>query len=201
MTAPLVGILLAGGSGTRFRASGGGDKLMHPLADGTPVAVAAARNLLAALPRVVAVIRPNADALADTLRTAGAEVTVCPEADEGMGRTLAHAVAHAGLAAGYVVALGDMPGIRPETINRVAASIQAGATIAAPVFKGERGHPVGFAAVLKGALEALRGDAGARSVLQAHRPDVVVIEVDDAAVTADVDTVADLDYASDRAVP
>jgi molybdenum cofactor cytidylyltransferase len=68
VAAPLVGILLAGGSGTRFRASGGGDKLLHPLPDGTPIAVAALRQLVAAVPRVVAVVRPGADSLAAALR-------------------------------------------------------------------------------------------------------------------------------------
>lgn len=51
----IVGILLAGGSARRF----GADKLLHPLPDGVPIAVAAARNLAAALPRVVAVDDPG----------------------------------------------------------------------------------------------------------------------------------------------
>ena len=42
----VVGILLAAGSGSRF----GGEKLLHPLADGVAIAAHAARNLLAALP-------------------------------------------------------------------------------------------------------------------------------------------------------
>ena len=42
--ARIVGLLLAAGHGRRF----GGDKLLQPLADGTPVAVAAARALKAA---------------------------------------------------------------------------------------------------------------------------------------------------------
>jgi molybdenum cofactor cytidylyltransferase len=192
VAAPLVGILLAGGSGTRFRASGGGDKLMHPLPDGTPIAVAALRNLIAAVPQVVAVVRPGADELATALRDAGAEVTVCPEASEGMGTTLAHAVRHAGEAGGYVVALGDMPSIRPETIARVAACVQDGAVIAAPVFKGERGHPVGFAGTLCGRLQALQGDAGAREVLKERKADVQGLDVDDPFVLRDVDTVRDV---------
>ena len=197
MTAPLVGILLAGGSGSRFRASGGGDKLMHPLPDGTPIAVASLRNLIAVVPRVVAVIRPGADALADALRLGGAEVTVCEEAAEGMGRTLAHAVRHAGEAGGYVVALADMPFIRPGTIAAIAAAIAGGAPIAAPAFGGERGHPVGFSAALRGDLEASSGDAGARETLRSRRRDVTLVDVDDPAVVRDVDT---LDQASPEQV-
>jgi molybdenum cofactor cytidylyltransferase len=191
VAAPLVGILLAGGSGTRFRASGGGDKLLHPLPDGTPIAVAALRQLVAAVPRVVAVVRPGADSLAAALRAGGAEVTVCPAAEEGMGRTLGHAVRHAGAAGGYVVALADMPFIRPETILAVARAVAGGATIAAPTFGGERGHPVGFSPALRGELEALSGDEGARHVLGRHREAWRLIACDDPGAVRDVDTPGD----------
>ena len=49
----IVGVLLAAGSGSRF----GGDKLLHPLEDGVAIAAHAARNLIAVLPDVVAVVR------------------------------------------------------------------------------------------------------------------------------------------------
>jgi molybdenum cofactor cytidylyltransferase len=185
---PLVGILLAGGSATRF----GSDKLLHPLPGGTPIAVAAVRNLIAAVPRVVAVVRPGAPELERALRAAGAEVTVCDRAAEGMGVTLAHAVRASGNAGGWVVALADMPFIRPETIRRIAATIASGAAIAAPDYRGERGHPVGFAAAFRAALEQLIGDAGAREIVKGDASAVVRVEVDDAGVVRDIDTPADL---------
>jgi molybdenum cofactor cytidylyltransferase len=184
----IVGILLAGGSATRF----GSDKLLHPLPDGTPIAVASARSLIAAVPRVVAVVRPGAPELERALRAAGAEVTVCARAAEGMGATLAHAVRAAGDANGWVVALADMPFIRPETIRRIAAAVASGAAIAAPEYHGERGHPVGFADTFRGALEALSGDAGAREILKADPSALVRVAVDDPGVVRDVDTPADL---------
>ncbi len=197
MTAPVVGILLAGGAGTRFRASGGGDKLLHPLPDGTPIAVASLRNLLTAVPRVVAVVRPGAEALAEALRVAGSEVTVCPDADEGMGRTLAHAVRRAGETGGYVVALADMPFIAPRAAREVAARLAGGAWIVAPVYRGERGHPVGFARALRGELEGLRGDAGAREVVKAHGARVETFEAADATVLRDIDTLDALSSETD----
>lgn len=186
--ARIVGILLAGGSATRF----GADKLLHPLADGTPIAVASARNLIAAVPRVVAVVRPGAAELERVLRAAGAEVTVCQRAAEGMGATLAHAVRATGAADGWVVALADMPFIRPETIRRVAAAIEGGAAIAAPDYRGSRGHPVGFTGTFRAALEHLAGDAGAREIVRGNASAVVRVEVDDPGVVRDIDTPADL---------
>jgi molybdenum cofactor cytidylyltransferase len=184
----IVGILLAGGSARRF----GADKLLHPLPDGVPIAVAAARNLAAALARVVAVVRPGAPELERALRAAGAEVTVCPDAAQGMGVTLAHAVRVAGAADGWVVALADMPFIDPASIRRVAAAIAGGAVIAAPDYRGERGHPVGFAGTYRDALERLTGDAGAREIVRADADAVVRVAVDDPGVVRDIDTPADL---------
>jgi molybdenum cofactor cytidylyltransferase len=187
-SARIVGILLAGGAATRF----GSDKLLHRLPDGTPIAVAAARNLIAAVPRVVAVVRPGAPELERALRGAGAEVTVCARAAEGMGVTLAHAVRAAGRADGWVVALADMPFIRPESIRRIASAIAGGAAIAAPEHQGQRGHPVGFAGRFRGALEQLAGDAGAREILKADPAALVRVDVDDPGVVRDIDTPADL---------
>jgi molybdenum cofactor cytidylyltransferase len=184
----VVGILLAGGSAKRF----GSDKLLHPLPDGIPIAVASARNLIAAVARVVAVVRPGAPDLERALRAAGADVTVCDRAGEGMGVTLAHAVRASGDADGWVVALADMPFIRPETIRRVAAAIARGAGIAAPDYRGERGHPVGFARTFRDALERLAGDAGAREIVKANPAALARVDVDDPGVVRDIDTPADL---------
>jgi len=188
MGANICGILLAAGASKRF----GSDKLMHPLAGQTPVALAALANLRAAIPQVIAVVRPGVPQLANRLSEAGATVILCVNADEGMGASLATAVAASGDVAGWVIALADMPYIRPETIAKIAASLAEGADIAAPTYRGERGHPVGFSARFRAELEALSGDEGARSVIKEHASLVKLIEVDDPGVCRDIDTPDDL---------
>ena len=188
MAANICGILLAAGASRRF----GSDKLLHRLGAGTPVAAAALANLRAAIPHVIAVVRPYAPQLADRLSEAGATVILCANADEGMGASLAAAVSASGDAAGWVVALADMPYIRPQTIEKVAASLAAGAAIVAPAYRGERGHPVGLSARFRPQLQALRGDAGARDLLKQHADLIELIDVDDAGVHRDIDTPADL---------
>jgi molybdenum cofactor cytidylyltransferase len=185
----LAGILLAAGAGSRF----GGRKLLHPLADGTPIGVAALRNLRHALPRVVVVVRPGDSALAACFAREGVPVIECAEAVDGMGHSLAAAVRAEADASGWVVALGDMPRIATHSIEAVIAALNAGARIALPAYHGKRGHPVGFAANCREALLALRGDAGARSVLQRYAAEVVAVEVDDPGILQDVDTADDLD--------
>jgi molybdenum cofactor cytidylyltransferase len=89
MAANICGILLAAGASKRF----GSDKLMHPLAGKTPVAATALANLRAAIPHVIAVVRPGVPALENCLSEAGATVILCANADEGMGASLATPVA------------------------------------------------------------------------------------------------------------
>ena len=74
----------------------------------------------------------------------------------------------------------------------VADALVAGAPIAAPCYRQQRGHPVGFAAGMREELENLHGDQGARSVLQRHRQAMRLLEVDDPGILADIDTPRDL---------
>ena len=186
--ASIVGLLLAAGHGRRF----GGDKLLQPLADGTPVAVAAARALKAACADSIAVLRPEQDALAALLEAEGLRVVRCAAARSGMGYSLAAGVAASRDARGWLVALADMPCISVATLQAVAELIGGGAALAAPSYAGRRGHPVGFAARWRDALLALEGDEGARAILQQSRFLLHVLETDDPGVLQDVDSPADL---------
>lgn len=188
MAANICGILLAAGASQRF----GSDKLLHPLAGETPIAVAALENLRAAVPQIVAVVRPGARTLERRLSERGATVILCADADEGMGRSLASAIVASGEVAGWVIALADMPYIQPQTIARIAAALAGGAAIVAPAYRGKRGHPVGLSVRFRAQLEALRGDQGARAVLAQYASLVELIEVDDPGVCRDIDTPADL---------
>lgn len=182
------GILLAAGRSTRF----GADKLLHRLPDGTVVALASARAMATALPRVVAVVRSDNPALTRLLADAGIEITAAPTLNEGLGGSIAAGVAATADATGWVVALADMPFVRSATIARVLAALATGSPLAAPVFRGQRGHPVGFARRFRPALLALQGDQGARQLLREHQAQLDLIECDDAGVIADIDRPGDL---------
>ncbi len=184
----VVGILLAAGRGERF----GGDKLLALLPGGECIGAASVRNMLAAVPEVVAVVRPDDHALAAALGANGARIVRCANADDGMGASLACAVQARPDAQGWLVALADMPWIEPATIARVADAVAGGAIIAAPFHHGERGHPVGFGNACYAALAALTGDEGAKGVVAAHRDRIARIDVDDAGILRDIDTRADL---------
>jgi molybdenum cofactor cytidylyltransferase len=184
----IAGILLAAGAGSRF----GGEKLLHPLEDGVAIAAHAARNLLAATTDVIAVVRWGDFPLYDMLEQEGCQVTMFQGAARGMGASLAHGVAQARGADGWLVALADMPRIAPDTVRRIVAALEEGALVAAPARKGERGHPVGFSAALRKELLALDGDQGARAVVERHLGDVKLVECEDEGIFYDVDRKSDL---------
>lgn len=186
----LTGILLAAGKGTRFDPAGARSKLLQPLPDGAAVVVAAARNLLAALPDVLAVIRPDSDALALELKAVGCRITRCPNAEQGLAASLVHALAQASQAQGWVIALGDMPYVQPATMRALAAAIAQGAQIAVPTNRARRGNPVAFGRAYLPDLLRLHGDEGARHLLKTMP--VVEIATDDPGIFQDIDTWADL---------
>lgn len=186
----LTGILLAAGRGRRFDPAGSRNKLLQRLPGGELVVAASARHLLSCVPRVVAVVPPEDGGVHAALRALGCEVTVCPDADTGMGASLAHAIRHSLPAEGWLVALGDMPFVAQSTLAALRDAVEAGAGIAVPVHGGRRGNPVAFGAVHLDALLAMHGDQGARRLLRAHPVDEV--SVDDAGILQDIDTPADL---------
>lgn len=182
--APITGILLAAGRSSRF----GADKLLHPLADGTPIAVAAARALRAACPLAAAVLRREQEDLAGLLRGEGLELVRVRSDNAGMGESLACAVHATSGAKGWVVALADMPFVRAETVRAVFAALARGASLAAPAVAGRRGHPVGFAAEWRDALLALDAEQGARELLRAGRARLELIPCTDEGALLDIDT-------------
>jgi molybdenum cofactor cytidylyltransferase len=190
---PVTGILLAAGAGRRFGVHRGGHKLLQVLPDGEPLGVAAGRNLVAVLPDSIAVVRAGDRVLAAALGAIGLRIVEHPGADDGLGTSLAAGVAATPNAAGWLIALGDMPWVQPETILALTEALAAGATLVAPLYAGRRGHPVGFAAVWGDRLMSLKGDQGARDLIAAHSGQLVLLPTQDPGVLLDVDTLADLD--------
>lgn len=180
-------LLLCGGKSSRF----GSDKLAANL-DGQPLVAHSVRHLFAGAGNALAVIPKGSKALRRILDDAGCDVLESPDCIRGMGASLAAGVAATADADGWIVALGDMPFVKPITIATIVDKIEKGALIAAPVYQGIRGHPVGFSARLRSELLALDGDEGARGVIARHRDAIEVLIVADEGVSADVDVPADL---------
>ena len=150
----------------------------------------ASKLIVACAGNVVAVTRRDPE-LMDVLVACGCRVVINDHADQGMGTSIAAGVAVTP-ATGWVIALGDMPSIRVDTVLTIVEALRAGARIVVPTMDGKHGHPVGFSALYRARLQSLAGDTGAREILKTDTMFADEICVDDAGIFLDIDTPADL---------
>jgi len=182
----VAGVVLAAGSGQRFRRSGGDVPKQRALVHGVP---AVSRSVAAALaaPLEEVVLVQGAVDLRD-LVPAGVTVLANPRWSEGIATSLQVALAHLAGRDAVVVGLADQPGIGAEAWAAVAAAPDEPA-IAVATYDGRRGNPVRLAAAVWPLLPTT-GDEGAR-VLMRERPDLVR-EVPCTGDPHDIDTLEDL---------
>ena len=183
-----VGILLAAGQSTRF----GSNKLLHPLTGNRPMLLVSAEKLAKVLPDSVVVINEQLLPLSAQLEQLGLRVVLNEQAEQGMGSSIACGVGASRDASGWLILLADMPYLETETIALLADKLARGAGIIAPVYKKQRGHPVGFKQCYMNELLALDKDTGARQVIQNHESQLELLVVDDAGVIMDVDQASDV---------
>lgn len=182
-------LLLAAGLSRRF----GSNKLLASLDEGRPLVVATASALIAADCRILAVLHPEAREVASLLsRLPQVAVTSCPRAYLGMGHSLAWGVSRSAEASGWLIALGDMPFIQPGSIRAVAERLEQGASIIAPIFRGRRGHPVGFSNRWRRDLLELKGEAGGAPIIRRNASSLELVPCSDPGVLRDVDSPSDV---------
>ncbi|HXH92233.1 MAG TPA: nucleotidyltransferase family protein [Thermoanaerobaculia bacterium] len=105
-----------------------------------------------------------------------------PDAAEGIASSIRTGVRLAGDDARILITLCDQPLITAEHLR---ALLGVDAPIVATGYAGTAGAPAVFAPSLIRELLALRGDRGARAVIEAHRDIAKVVPFEDAAVDID----------------
>ena len=197
----VAAVVLAAGASSRYRAAGGAEasKLLAPHR-GEPLVRRVAKAALASRARPVVVVTGHARAAVEAaLADLPLTFVFNPRFESGLASSLQSGVAALPeAAAGALVLLGDMPGVAAETIDRIIAAFSArpDALAALPVHAGRRGNPALLGRALFAAVARLEGDEGARRLLREADPGrVVELPFDDAAVTLDIDTPADLSTA------
>lgn len=196
--ARLEAIVLAAGFGSRF----GGGKLSVPWRGGRLIDGALA-TAFAAPVRTVTVVTgadPNVAAAARAFAHGAGQthrLRVIHAVDHARGMSASLKTGIAGLpydAAGAFVFLGDMPAVRVDTLTGLINAMADGARAAAPVYRGQRGHPVLFSRALFASLAGLTGDEGARGMLAGLGDALALWSVDDPGVLVDIDRPEDLDH-------
>ena len=179
----IAGVLLAAGRSTRF----GADKLCAKL-DGKAV-IRWSVGALAPVDAIYVVIPPGADMLVQALSRLDVRFVVNLGRDEGMASSI-----RVGVAAlpdevdAVVIALADQPHANAEVTRALCDRWRSGGVAAvAPVYSDGQGNPVLFGRECFDALLALRGDAGARVLLNDMGQRLGRVEVAEA-MPVDVDT-------------
>jgi molybdenum cofactor cytidylyltransferase len=168
-TMPTV-IILASGRGARFAASGGAThKLQAQLMGKT-------------------VLQHTLDAVQGSSLPWHLE----DEAHPGMGDSIAAAVQKTSQANGWLILPADLPLIQSSSLKAVAVALM-NQEVVVPVYRGQRGHPVGFSVACRRALLDLQGDSGAARVVRSHV--AMELHLDDRGCVTDIDTVEDLQVA------
>ncbi len=200
MATERIVIVLAAGRGSRFVA--GAHKLAAPFGDAGVLATTLRHAIASHMPVVVVTTAPFAELARSSV--AARDVVILPEVDTedgqglGMGHSISAGVRATPHAGGWLVLPGDMPLVRPATLQAVARELDRHPVVYAQ-YGGRRGHPVGFAAELYSELVDLRGDQGARRLVA--RYPAIGLELDDPGILVDIDTVDDLDAARRGAAP
>jgi molybdenum cofactor cytidylyltransferase len=176
-------LLLAAGSSRRF----GSDKRRAVLGDGRTLLQTVIDSIRASGLPLRVCLSAEDDALAGELGKHGIATIRCTRASEGMGGTLGEGAAALPPWDAVLVALADMPVIRPETYARVAAHAERGG-ICVPFTGGAQGHPVAFGAEFLGELARCRQDRGARWVIDQHQAAVRRLDLDDPGILLDIDS-------------
>ncbi|HCB3601396.1 TPA: nucleotidyltransferase family protein [Serratia marcescens] len=161
-------VITAAGRGERFIQAGGqGNKLNAGFADAAgerrSLFEHTLRQALASGLPVQVVTRP--DNLPVLAACAANQVPVTLLASAGLGDSIAAGVAATPHWQGWLIHLADMPFVGADVFRQVADALRQHA-IVRPCYAQQPGHPVGFSALLRKPLCQLRGDNGARELLQ-----------------------------------
>jgi molybdenum cofactor cytidylyltransferase len=185
----VVALVMAAGYSRRY---GEADKRQERLADGRTLLATTVARTEQAFSQVRVAIREEDDAFQLGL-AASTPLIRLHQAHLGLGASLAEAVAALGgdcrlnNIKAVAVLLGDMPRIHPATLRALQQQATRD-TIWRPRYGEQPGHPVLFGRAFWPELAHLRGETGAKSLIQRHPSHYHTHDVDDAGTLFDIDT-------------
>jgi CTP:molybdopterin cytidylyltransferase MocA len=184
----LYAIVLAAGASTRF----GGIKQLVRI-DGRPLLhTTVSRAVEVAGAATIVVLGANAAELAPLLTHTPATIVVNRDWREGIGSSIRAGVARLPAACtGAMLMLADQAAVTAQDLQRLVGTWRRQPEyIAAALYAGATGVPAVFPRASFRQLAELRGDVGARMLLQRNPDRVVRVPMDSAAL--DIDTPEDL---------
>lgn len=187
----VVPVVLAAGASSRM----GSPKPLLPLEDGTYLGTILDTLIAAPVATPVVVLGHRAPDIVDAVDLRGSRVLINKDWSQGMLSSLqlgVHAVLDRGRVDAMLLVLVDVPRFGIGTVERLVEEFgRSRSPLVVPAYAGEHGHPVVFARVLFEELLNAPAAEGARAVVDAHRGDMLEVDVDDPWVVRDADTPED----------
>lgn len=179
-------MVLAAGYSKRFQS----DKRQALLTSGNTLLDATLKNIPASFHKRVLVLHPGDEELEKRYQD-NWTLCIAREAAKGLGHSLAAAVPLIQNWQAVVIALADMPFVQSSTYHAIQQALNTYG-IVRPRCQGRSGNPVGFQSRYFAELAKLRGDKGARELLQQHATEIHFLDCKDWGIIKDIDTAEEL---------
>ncbi len=200
---PTAGIILAAGTSTRL----GQPKQLLRLKGKYILERVLDAALNSTLDKIVLVLgdahQKILHVLGEKLQHAKLQVEINPHYQKGQSQSL-----RVGLSkikddfAAVMFLLGDQPMLNSATINILLERFwAAGKDVCVPIYRGKRKTPAIFGRRFYTQLMDIKGDMGARKIIQAHPDRVLTVEIDDPLCFWDIDTPQDFEKLKKKLKP
>ena len=191
---PIAGIILAAGMSTRF----GRPKQLTRFNGKPLIGRVLDASLNSRLHSLILVLGYKHQAILEAIdrnrRNPRLRIIVNPAYREGQSSSLrAGLLAAKDTFASVMFLVADQPMLDANTINLLLDRfLKSEKDICVPVFQGRRGNPTLFSSRMYGRLLSIRGDTGARSIIDTHPDCVLSVEINTPLALFDIDTPEDL---------
>ena len=176
-------IVLAAGASVRY----GSDKRHIPFAN-TTLLQYTVQLYATVFHRVYVVLRTQEPSLTESFPL-NSQTVIATQAQLGLSQSVRAGIQHVDSDPWVVIGLMDMPYVKSATLSRLARRMESTTASVVRLRCQQRyGNPVGFKQECFAQLGKLRGDQGARSLLDSDSFSVETLEVDDRGILIDIDT-------------
>ena len=182
-------ILLAAGQSKRM---GGENKLTKKI-QGTPLIKNSVKNILFSSIDELIVVLGYQDEIIKNLIGNHKKIKFVLNKDfeSGMSSSIKVGLNHLSKnTEAFFICLGDMPMINANIYNQLIKSKNK-KDVLVPTYNKEQGNPVLFSISMKSTIMSIKGDIGAKKILEKNKNKILKVEVNDINITKDFNTKSD----------